>query len=133
MEHPIPTVGAFIFNKKGKLLLIRSHKWGNKLVCPGGKIDLGESMENAVVREVKEETGLDVHDIELINVQDMIYAKEFFKKKHYLFLDFVCKTKQESITLNEEAEEYCWVDINNLPDDLGPYTKNTLSKYLKSL
>ena len=61
-QFPEPTVGALIFNPEGKLLLMRSHKWRDKYVVPGGHIELGEHIEDALKREVKEETGLDVTD-----------------------------------------------------------------------
>ncbi|MBI5072419.1 NUDIX domain-containing protein, partial [Candidatus Woesearchaeota archaeon] len=57
-ERPTVTVGPLIFNKEGKLFLMQSPKWRNKWVIPGGKIELGETMEQAVKREIKEETNL---------------------------------------------------------------------------
>jgi len=57
---PEPTVGALIVDQQGKILLARSHKWFDKYTLPGGHIEVGESMADAVRREVKEEVGLDV-------------------------------------------------------------------------
>ena len=67
--------GGCIFNEKGQVLLQRrgdSNKWG----FPGGAIELGETPQQAAVREVKEETGLDVEVTRLIGVYsdtDMVY------------------------------------------------------------
>ena len=58
-EFPEVTVGALIFNPDGKLFLVKSHKWHDKYVMPGGHIELGETAENALKREIKEETGID--------------------------------------------------------------------------
>ena len=69
---PEPTVGVFIFNPAGELLLLQSHKWPGKYVVPGGHVELGEHIEEAAVREAKEETGLDIHDLEFINFQQFI-------------------------------------------------------------
>ena len=62
-QYPEPTVGALIFNQADKILLIKSHKWHNQYVVPGGHIELGETMEDALRREIEEETGLSIHDI----------------------------------------------------------------------
>ena len=53
-QYPEPTVGALIFNAEGKLFLMQSHKWKGKYVMPGGHIELGERMLDALKREVKE-------------------------------------------------------------------------------
>ncbi len=55
--YPEPTVGALIVNKEGKILLTKSHKWFDKYTLPGGHIEVGETMKEAIIREVKEETG----------------------------------------------------------------------------
>src|SRR6266702_1480574 len=55
--YPEPTVGALIVNKEGRILLTKSHKWFDKYTLPGGHIEVGETMKEAVIREVKEEVG----------------------------------------------------------------------------
>lgn len=55
MKYPEPTVGAVIFNPDNKILLCKSHKWDHKYVIPGGHIELGEKMEEALKREILEE------------------------------------------------------------------------------
>lgn len=130
--YPEPTVGALIFNKQGKILLVKSHKWRNKYVMVGGKIELGETMEGALKREIKEETGLDIYDIEFICFQEFIFGKEFYKKKHFIFFDFACKTDSEDVKLNREAQEYVWVYPEEASKiDLEPYTRKIIEKYLK--
>lgn len=125
--YPEPTVGALIFNEAGAIFIMKSHKWGNRYALPGGHIELGETMEEAVIREVKEETNLDVYDIEFITFFEVIYDPHFWKQKHFIFFDFVCKTKGKDVILNEEAQSFLWVKpetIFNYP--LEDNTRNFL-------
>jgi len=131
-QFPEPTVGALIFNKEGKLFLMKSHKWKGSYVIPGGHKELGETMEQALIREVKEETGLDIHNIEFLAFQEFIFDPAFWKKKHFIFFDFACKTDSDKVTLDREGQEYVWVapkEALKLPVDR--YTLITLKKYLE--
>jgi nucleoside triphosphatase len=101
---PEPTVGVFIFNPSGELLLLSSHKWPGKYVVPGGHVELGERLQDAVIRETKEETGLDIRDVEFINFQEFIYDPSFWKPRHFIFFDYACKTTSPVVQLNDEAE-----------------------------
>lgn len=124
---PEPTVGVFIFNQDNKLLLLKSHKWPGKYVVPGGHVELGERLEEAVVRETKEETGLDVYDIEFINFQQFIYDPAFWKRRHFIFFDYACRTESTQVQLNDEAEEHVWVTLEaaaQLPLDI--YTRTSI-------
>ena len=50
--YPEPTVGALIINNKKEILLVKSHKWlNNKYSVPGGHVEIGESFEEAIIRE----------------------------------------------------------------------------------
>ncbi len=90
-QFPEPTVGVFIFNQKGEILLLESHKWPGAYVVPGGHVELGERLEETAVRETKEETGLDIYDLEFINFQQFIYDPAFWKQRHFIFFDFAAK------------------------------------------
>jgi nucleoside triphosphatase len=129
MQYPEPTVGAIIFNPDNKILLCKSHKWDNKYVIPGGHIELGESMEDALKREILEETGLEIYDIKLISLKESIYSDNFHKQKHFIFIDYICKTDSYSVTLNEEAQEYNWVNLDEIDSyKLGGFTKELLTE-----
>ncbi|MEW6295247.1 MAG: NUDIX domain-containing protein [Candidatus Diapherotrites archaeon] len=65
-KYPEPVVGAFIFNPQGKVFLMKSFKWKGDYTFPGGHIKSGEKLEDAVKREVKEETGLNVYNIKFV-------------------------------------------------------------------
>ena len=131
-QYPEPTGGALIFNLEGKFLLLKSHKWLGKYVIPGGHIELGETMQLALIREIKEETNLDIYDIEFIIFQEFIFNETFWQKGHYIFFDYVCKTNSTDVKLNDEAEEYIWVRVaEGLALPLDPYTKIVIEAYLK--
>ena len=78
--YPEPTVGALVLNRKGEVLLVNSHKWGNKLTIPGGHVELGETLVEALRREVREEVGLEIYDVKFLTVQEAIFSSEFWKK-----------------------------------------------------
>ena len=129
---PEPTVGVFVFNQEDKLLLLKSHKWPGKYVVPGGHVELGERLEDAVIRETKEETGLDVYDIEFIVFQEFVYDPSFWKPRHFIFFDYACKTRSTAVQLNDEAEEYIWVPLEearHLPTDT--YTQVCVEKLIE--
>lgn len=131
-QFPEPCIGALIFNPENKILLVKTHKFRGDYAIPGGHVELGETVEQSVKREVKEETNLDVYGIEFLGVQDFIFDKIFWKKKHFVFLDFACKTNSSNVTLNDEGQEYVWISISEamkLP--VEPYSKNTIKVYLK--
>lgn len=130
--YPEPTVGALIINNQGKILLARSHKWFDKYTLPGGHIEVGETMAEAVKREVKEEVGLDVEVEDMLLMQEAIFAPEFYKKKHFIFIDFSCKSEDENVKLDQkEIQEYIWVypgAAYNLK--LDSFTRKTIDRYL---
>jgi nucleoside triphosphatase len=131
-QFPHVTVGALIFNPQGKLFLMKSHKWRNKYVVPGGHIELGETIEDTIKREVKEETGLRVYDIRFLLHQEFIFDKAFWKKRHFIFLDYACKTRRTQVKLNDEAQDYIWVEPQKaLKLAVEPYTKIAIKAYLK--
>ncbi len=131
-QFPEPTVGALIFNQEDKLFLMRSHKWKGKYTIPGGHVELGETLEDALRREVKEETNLDIHDAEFVCFQEFIYDSQFWEPRHFIFFDYACKTESTDVRLNDEAEDYLWVraeEAMDLPTD--SYAQNTIRVFLE--
>jgi len=109
---PIVTVGALIFNAANQVLLIRTHKWSHLWGIPGGKIKWGETSLDALRRELKEETALDIEQIEFVLVQDCIHSKEFYRDAHFVLLNYRCRCVGEpAVVLNEEGLEYRWVPL----------------------
>jgi len=131
---PEPIVGAIIVNEKGSILLLESHKWKDVYSIPGGHVELGETLREALVREVKEETGLDIFDIVFIGLQESIFDTQYFTKRHFIFFDFVCKTKGYDVSLNNEAQNYLWVTIDDAFDKpLVSNTRKTLENYITKM
>lgn len=110
---PIATVGALIFNSAGEVLMIRTHKWSNLWGIPGGKIKWGEPSEDALRREIKEETNLDVKNIQFVLVQDCIRSREFYREEHFVLLNYTCRcVGKPDVKLNDEGREFRWVTVN---------------------
>ena len=131
-QFPEPTVGIFIFNQQGQLLLLQSHKWPGVYVVPGGHVELGERLDETAVREAKEETGLDVYDLKFINFQEFIYDPAFWKQRHFIFFDYAAKTASTEVVLNNEAQAYIWIEPKEaLELELDAYTRTSIEAYLK--
>lgn len=108
-QRPTVTVGGLIENSAGEVLLIRTEKWTNHWGTPGGKVELGEPAEKAFIREVLEETGLTVRDVQYVSTDEGIFSEEFREPKHFIFLNFRGKTDAAAVRLNYEAQEWRWV------------------------
>lgn len=130
-KYPEPVVGAFIFNPQEQLFLMKSHKWKDLYVVPGGHIEVGETMEKALKREVKEETGLEIFGSKFICIWEFISEEGFHKQKHMLFLNFRVKTKSSKAILGNEAQDYIWIEPKKaLKLPLEKYTKMTIENFL---
>lgn len=122
---PVVTVGAAIFDGAGRVLMVRTHKWSRLWGIPGGKVKYGETCEDALRRELREETGLDVSEIRFALAQDCIRSEEFYREEHFVLLNYTCRTDSpEAVQLNEEAQEYRWVTLEEaLRMDLNKPTR----------
>jgi nucleoside triphosphatase len=111
---------------------MKSPKWRGKYVVPGGHVELGESLEEALRREIKEETGLDIYDIEFVCIQEFVYDEAFWEKRHFIFLDYACRTDSEEVRLNDEGESFVWVSLEEaLELSIEPYTERAIRTYLE--
>jgi nucleoside triphosphatase len=133
MQHPEVAVGGLVLNARGEVLLIRSPKWLDRFVMPGGHIELGEPAEKALRREILEETGLEVGVLRLLNVQNAINSPEFYKPRHFVFLNYLCRARNDGVRLDgKEAREYVWLRPEEAAEreDVEPFTKNVIRTYL---
>jgi phosphoglycolate phosphatase len=108
--RPIVTVGALIFDAAGQVLMIRTQKWSGLWGIPGGKVRWGENCLEALRREIREETALDIDRIEFVLVQDCIDSPEFYRDAHFVLLNYTCRcVGRPEVRLNEEAQAFRWV------------------------
>ncbi len=132
---PHVTVGVYVTDDEGRLLLIRSPKWKNQLVPPGGHIDYGETVEQAAIREVKEETNLAVGDMELLTVINMIDRPDFTKyTMHFVGLQVRVRLlgSPNDLKLQDaEASEALWLTPKEFleRDDLESETRTVIAEY----
>ncbi len=135
IQWPLATVGALIFNSAGEALMIRTHKWSDKWGIPGGKIKFGETSEAALRREIVEETGLKIRDVQFVLVQDCIHSKEFYRDAHFVLLNYTCRcvAKKPAVKLNEEGREFRWLALAGAKKlNLNKPTKILIDAVLKS-
>ena len=93
--------------------MIRTHKWSNLWGIPGGKVRFGERSLDALRRELREETNLEVDEPKFVLVQDCIHSPEFYRDAHFILLNYTCRQAGSApVTLNEEAQEYRWVALD---------------------
>jgi ADP-ribose pyrophosphatase YjhB (NUDIX family) len=134
IDPPVVTVGAMVERADGRILLVRTHKWGGRLALPGGKIDRGEPIEHALRREILEETGLGIRDICFVVAQDSIDSPEFYRPSHMVLLNYHCRTDGFEVTLNDEAEGYLWATPTDaLTLDLNAPTRSLIERWLAAV
>lgn len=134
-RYPEPTVGALIINKKGEILLVKSPKWFDKYTIPGGHAELGEDLKTALMREVKEEVGLDIGVKDFLDWQEAIYSKEFYKPKHFIFFDYYCTTDKPQVKIDgREITDFIWIKPERaIKLKVDSFTRKTIGEYLKLL
>ncbi len=110
---PIIGVGAIIIQEGNLLLEKRGHEPAKgRWSIPGGVVELGERLKVAVVRETKEETGLDVEVVDLAGVVDQIDLDDVGKVKyHFVIVDFHVKILGGSLQADSDADELRWVPL----------------------
>lgn len=116
-NHPIPAVRAVIEDKEGKVLLLRRDNTDSsegEWCLPGGKIDLGQTAEEAMIREVKEETDLLCEEVDFLFYQDNPPTPQL--PEHFITLYFRCRIRGR-LQLNDESSDFVWIS----PQELKQY------------
>ena len=131
-ETPLIGVGAIIVENERVVLVKRGHppllgEWS----IPGGVLEVGEMLREAVVREAQEETGLTVQPGEILGVYDRILREGDRLQYHYVLIDFLCRRVSGEIRPGSDADEVRWFrreEIDAL--NLAPETAEVLRKGL---
>lgn len=127
-------MNAVIENEKGEILICRMPEdrgaYPGQWAIPGGGIDEGEKMEEALYREIWEETGLKIGEVEAVHFQDAEREKlnkDGSREEVYMVhLVFKAKSLGGKVKINEEFDQYAWVQKTRLNEyDLNEATRNT--------
>jgi len=114
-ESPIAGVAATVFSGGNVLLVRRGNEpsyglWG----LPGGVVELGETVEEALTREVREETGLSVRPVRLVTVLDSIVRDDEGKIRfHYVLLEFLCKDLGGELEASTDVSDARWFPLGS--------------------
>jgi 8-oxo-dGTP diphosphatase len=111
-ERPYLAVSAAIF-RDGKVLVVRRAMppAQNLFTLPGGAVETGETLVQAVVREVREETALEIEPVELAGVREVILLDKSERiERHFVVLCFAAHYRAGTATPNEELAELRWID-----------------------
>ncbi|AWN22281.1 DNA mismatch repair protein MutT [Deinococcus irradiatisoli] len=121
--RPLVCVGALVRGPQG-YLIVQTTKWRGTWGVPGGKVEYGETLQEALRREFQEETGLALTHIRAAPVQEAVHPEEFHKDAHMLLFDFLAETSGQQVTPNEEIVQWAWVSLEEaLTYPLNSYTR----------
>jgi ADP-ribose pyrophosphatase YjhB (NUDIX family) len=104
-------VGGVVVDQ-GRVLLVRRGKepamgqWS----LPGGVLELGESLAEGLIREVREETGLTVEPVELVELLDRIHREGERVRYHYVIADYLCRVAGGELKAASDAAAVRWVE-----------------------
>lgn len=119
-ESPIVVaVGAVVKDADGRILLVRHVPerggfWQGKWICPGGKLEVGESMEEGVVREVTEETHLRIRLMAPLVPFERIVKSEDQTALHVIYIDYLAEAIGGELKADSDVGEAIWVDKSTL-------------------
>jgi 8-oxo-dGTP diphosphatase len=125
-------VGAVVWNDRGEVLLIRrvNPPRQNEWSLPGGKVEFGETLRDALAREVREETGLEIAILGLIDVAELV--QDAAAGKHYVLVDFCARALSGDAVAASDASEARWfslAEIDALP--LWSETRRIIAESMK--
>jgi len=114
-EVPVVGVGAVVLDGNRVLLVQRGQEpMKGEWSIPGGALELGETLEAAVRREVLEETGLEVETEATVEVLDKIVLESGRILYHYVLIDFLCRVQGGALKAGSDADNVRWVGHEEL-------------------
>jgi len=111
-ERPYLAVGAAIV-RDGRILVVRRARAPahGLYSLPGGVVEVGETLEEAVMREVREETGMTIEPVALAGFREAIVRDADSRvERHFIILCFAARWRAGEVVLNEELDEARWID-----------------------
>jgi 8-oxo-dGTP diphosphatase len=110
-EAPLVGVGAVIV-QEGRVLLVRRGRdpMKGQWTLPGGVLEVGESLAEGAAREVREETGLEVEVLELVELLDRIHRDDGRVRFHYVIADYLCRVTGGELHAASDADAVRWVE-----------------------
>jgi mutator protein MutT len=134
-SRPVVGVGAILLDGDQVLLVRRGRPpLAGMWSIPGGGVELGESLSEAVAREVREECGLEVRVIELVDVFERIIRDPVGQVEyHYVLMDYLCEAKSGSLCAGDDAAEAVWTPLVRLTDlDMTSGTCDVIHKAVQA-
>ena len=134
-HSPIMVTAAMciIYDKEKGILLEK--RTDNGMWCvPGGALELGETLEEALRREVKEETSLEIYNLKLFDVKagvHMVYPNK--DEVYYTDVVYEINEYEGELKPDSESKELVWTPIDKLPDNIMPTQIEYIEKFVNSL
>ncbi len=131
----VPALGVLIYNQKNQVLLIKNPKYLDRWSVPGGKVNKGEKVEETAKREIKEETGLEIDNLEFISIENSIDYEFFPKDKHFVLLNYIARESGGKIKKSREVSDFIWIDPKEAlkRDDISDTVISLLQKFIELL
>jgi len=114
-------VGAVIEDEADRILLVkhipeRGGFWQGKWICPGGKLELGETIEEGIKREVREETQLEIDLVTPLPPFDTIVMSNGNVSLHVIYIDYLARVIGGSLKVGDDIGEAMWVERKSIPE-----------------
>jgi 8-oxo-dGTP diphosphatase len=125
-KTPVVAVGAVVVHERALLMVRRGREpHEGRWTIPGGRVEVGEYLNAAVAREVREETGLEVEVGQLLGVFEVV------GEPHFVILDHIAAPKDDAEPVaGEDAEEARWIPLDQVPEmDCTPRLVEMLSAW----